>query len=64
MSEGTETNVYKTAQEERLERLFATWHHLVKSLEAGHNVHQELDEVIRAVFTEISINPGVGTYGK
>lgn len=38
---------------ERLEELFATWHHLVQTHAAGHEVHRELDAVIQAVFNEI-----------
>lgn len=43
-------------QHERLEQLFATWHHLVQSQGAGHDVHRELDVVIGEVFKEIGIN--------
>lgn len=55
------TNVNPTAQEERLGRLFATWHHLVQTQSAGHDVHSELNAVIRAVFDEIGVGGGVGT---
>lgn len=54
------TNVNPTAQEERLGRLFATWNLLVQTQGAGHDVHSELNEVIRAVFAEIGDGAGVG----
>ncbi|SMO92764.1 hypothetical protein [Melghirimyces algeriensis] len=43
----------QNAQEERLKQLFATWHHLIQTQTAGHDVHRELDTVIEAVFNEI-----------
>lgn len=46
----------KHDQHERLEQLFATWHHLVATQSAGHAVHHELDAVIRTVFAEIGIS--------
>lgn len=51
-------NEYKTAEEVRLERLFATWHHLVQTHNAGHEVHREFDLIINEVFNELGLSNG------